>query len=240
MNIVITGGASGLGEAITHKLAGEKDNKVIFTYSKSKAEAEVLEKKYINVRAIKCDFTIPVEVEALKGMFSIFDIDVLVNNAYTGDFLKTYFHKLDSADFLKDFINNIIPTVIINQEAINCFRKKKSGKIITILTSALLDVPPVGSSIYVANKAYLEELTKIWATENAKYNITSNSVSPSFMLTNLTSGMDERVIEQIIENHPLKKLLTVDEVADTVEYFTKSGTQINGVNIVLNSGIHLK
>lgn len=77
-------------------------------------------------------------------------------------------------------------------------------------------MPPIGSSTYIANKAYLEKLTKVWAIENSKFNITSNSISPSFMQTKLTSEIDERIIEQIISNHPLKKLLTVDEVAETV------------------------
>jgi len=83
-------------------------------------------------------------------------------------------------------------------------------------------------------------LTQVWATENIKFNITSNTVSPSFMFTNLTAGTDDRVIEQIVTNHPLKKLLTVEEVADTVLFLTTAPTHINGVDIVLNAGTNFK
>ena len=60
------------------------------------------------------------------------------------------------------------------------------------------------------------------------------------MQTKLTSEIDERIIEQIISNHPLKKLLTVDEVAETVLFLTNDSSQINGVNIVLNAGNKIK
>ena len=240
MNIVITGGASGLGKAITRKLASQKENRVLFTFSKSQISAEKLEKEHRNAEGFKCDFSKPDEVEALKRQLSTFDVDVLINNAYNGQFLKTYFHKINITDFLIDFNNNIIPTISINQEVINYFRKKKQGKIITVLSSALVNIPPIGSASYLAGKAYLEGLTRIWAAENIKFNITSNSISPSFMLTNLTRDIDARVIEGMIENHPGKRLLTVDEVADKVEYLINDNTRMNGVNFVLDSGNTVK
>src|ERR1019366_7084787 len=125
------------------------------------------------------------------------------------------------------------------QEAIKTFRKKKFGKIINIISSALVNKPPIGWSEYVANKSYLLAMSKAWAAECIKFNITSNSISPSFMLTNLTSDTDERVIEQMKEEHPLKRLLTTDEVAEAVVFFTKSSQQINGTNLVINAGTEI-
>lgn len=141
------------------------------------------------------------------------------------------------AGFIQIFKDNIMPVIEITQESIKAFRKKKSGKIITILSSAIIELPPMGASVYVANKAYLDKLTKVWATENVKYNITSNAVSPSFMKTRLTSEFDERIIEQMTENHPLKKLLTVEEVAEMVQMLTTASSHINGVNLAVNAGI---
>ena len=239
MNILITGGASGLGEAITRRLAKDNNNIIYFTYSKSLDKAKKLESECINTHSIKCDFEEIEDLSSLMSKLPQLDLDVLVNNAYTGDYLKTYFHKIAPEEFVKDFNSNIIPIVKITQSVISGFRKKKCGKIITVLTSALIDTPPIGSSVYVANKAYLEELTKVWANENAKFGISSNSVSPSFMQTNLTSSTDERVIEQVIENHPLKKILTVEEVADTVYFLVNASPHINGVNIIMNAGMHI-
>jgi NAD(P)-dependent dehydrogenase (short-subunit alcohol dehydrogenase family) len=216
MNILITGGASGLGEAITKIFAKNENFKIYFTFSNSAENAKNIESKFRNTFPIKCNFKDTESVKSLTSKIGELDIDVLINNAFPGNYLMTHFHKLSSNDFLNDYKHNIIPIIEITQEAINYFRKKKFGKIITILSSALIDSPPVGSSIYVANKAYLKMLTKVWATENSKFNITSNSISPSFMQTKLTSEIDFRIVSQLIENHPLKKLLTVEEVAETV------------------------
>ena len=240
MNILITGGASGLGEAITKMLAEDTNNKIFFTFSKSQAKAVSITTEFSNTVSIQCDFSDSLAVRILRDKIRQFDLDVLINNAYSGEFLKSHFHKIAPEEFLNDFINNIIPVIEITQEAIYGFRKKKRGKIVTVLTAALLNVPPIGSSVYIANKAYLEKLTKVWAIENAKFNITSNAVSPSFMQTHMTANFDERVMEQIKENHPFGKLLTVHEVAETVKYLINASSQINGQDIIMNSGMNIK
>ena len=240
MNILVTGGASGLGEAITRVLAKDAKNTIYFTFSNSKVNAKEIESDFGNAKSIKCDFKEESEVTTLVNKIDNLNIDVLINNAYTGVAIKTYFHKIDEQDFFADFVNNVIPTIRITQAVIAHFRKKKSGKIITILTSFLINSPPLGASCYVANKAYLGSLVRSWANENIKFNITSNAVSPSFMQTNLTSDVDERIIEQMISNHPLKNLLTVEEVAETVLFLTKASSQINGVDLPINHGINIR
>ena len=240
MNILITGGASGLGEAITRILAKNINNKVYFSYRNSEANAKKIEKEFPNTISIRCDFGDIDDLKTFTNKISKLDLDVLINNAYNGAFLKSHFHKISSDDFLIDFKENLMPVIEITQAAITSFRKKKRGKIITVLTAALVNVPPIGSSVYVANKAYLEKLTQVWAYENAKFNITSNSVSPSFMQTNLTVSFDDRILDQMIESHPLKKLLTVEEVAETVFFLANSSDQINGIDICLNAGSTIK
>jgi NAD(P)-dependent dehydrogenase (short-subunit alcohol dehydrogenase family) len=238
--ILITGGASGLGEAISRKLAEDKNNLVYFTYNKSFENAKKICAEWDNAIGIKCDFRNKEEVESLINHITELDLDVLINNAYNGSFLKFHFHKISSIDFLTEFKENVIPTIEITQACIQSFRKKRQGKVITILTAALLNVPLVGSSIYVANKAYLEKLTKVWASENARYNISSNSVSPSLMQTAITSNLDIRMIDQMMNEHPLKKLLSVEEVADTILYLVNASPQLNGVDIVINSATNIK
>ena len=241
MNILITGGSSGLGEAMTRILAKNPNHKVYFTYNSSLSNVEKLEAELSNTQGIQCNFKNLEEVTFVSKKINELDLDIFINNAYSGDAIKTYFHKIPVNEFQDDFIANIIPTIKLTQAAISSFRKnKKSGKIITILTSFLLNTPPTGASVYIANKAYLKSLINSWATENIKFNITSNSVSPSFMLTNFTKDTDDRILEQMNDNHPLKKILTANEVAETVLFLTQATPQINGVDIVLNAGVNIK
>ena len=238
MNILVTGGASGLGASIVRHLAKDDGNTIYFTYAKSYDAATEMEAVYPNTTAIPCDFNDPDAVDALLDQIAGMELDVLINNA-NGPIHKEHFYKTDPGVFLYSFEQNIFPTLRITQEAIKVFRKKKFGKIINIISSAVINKPPVGWSVYVANKAYLLAMSKAWATECIRFNITSNSISPSFMLTNLNSDTDERVVEQMKEEHPLKKLLTTDEVAEAVGYFVRASQQVNGTHLVINAGAEM-
>ena len=240
MNVLITGGASGLGEAITRSLASDPKNKVYFTYLNSVSQSNQLEQDFPNVKGLKCDFTNQLDVDTLADKFEELELDGLVHNAYSGSFLGKHFHKTDSSDFAKQFQENVVPVLELTQAAIKVFRKKKFGKIISILTAALVGNPPVGSAAYVANKSYLQKMAMVWASENARFNISSNCISPAFMETNFTSDMDERMVDQIKEAHPLKRLLQTEEVAEAVSYFINASQQVNGTDLVINAATSLK
>ena len=78
-------------------------------------------------------------------------------------------------------------------------------------------------------------MSKSWAIENAAFKITSNSISPEFMQTNMTARTDERIVEQMIAAHPLKQLLSTSDVAEVVDFFITCPLHINGTNLVINS-----
>jgi len=235
MNILVTGGASGLGESITTALASKTEHSVWFTYCKSKDKAEILEAEFSNCKGIFLDFTNEESLAVFVERMKEFNPEVLVNNATTG-MIKNHFHKIPIDDFKASFIRNVLPTVQITQEAIRIFRKKKSGRIVTILSASLIGKPPFGYAEYASNKAYLLEMSKCWATENAAFAITSNCISPSMMQTMLTSDVDERIVESMVAAHPLKRLLSTNETANAVKFLVEGSEFINGVNLVLNAG----
>lgn len=109
------------------------------------------------------------------------------------------------------------------------------GKIINIITEAILGLPPMGYSIYAANKAYLMELSSVWNKEYTRYNITSNCILPAYMGTPFAK-VDDRIVEQMVQEHPLKKLLTPEEVAFGVKFFIDASQQVNGVKLTINVG----
>lgn len=237
MNILITGGSSGLGRAIVEQIAMEASHSVYFTYKQNEeATAELLE-RFPNVKAQQCDYSDQKSVNELLECMKEWNLDVLVNNAYMGNPQGMHFHKHSKDDFLNSFQINVLSTIQVTQKALEMFRKKKSGKIITILTSALLNVPPAGYAIYAANKAYLQQLAKSWSKEYVKYHITSNCISPDFMETALTYETDERIVEQMRAEHPLKRLLTPQEVAQSACFLINCSEYINGVNIPVNAGV---
>jgi 3-oxoacyl-[acyl-carrier protein] reductase len=234
MKIAIIGGASGLGKAITTTLAAMPQAQVLFTYSSSLDAAEQLTSTYSNTSSTHLDFTDQASILSFLTELKTYDADVLVNNAITS-LHKNHFHKIAASQFADSFAHNVLPILQITQQTILGFRKKKFGKIINILTSYLANKPPLGLSEYVANKAYLESMSKSWASENAGFNITSNCISPSLMATRLTSDTDERIIETMLQQHPLKALITPVEVAEMVAMLIHSSQHLNGTNIYMNA-----
>ncbi len=238
MKILVTGGASGLGAAITKELAGTDGNLVYFTYCNSAEKAREIEEEYKNAKGLRCDFDDPSSLNELTEQIPALQIDALINNAMTG-FMKKHFHKITGEELTVSFQRNVIPVIQITQAAIQVFKKQRFGKIITILSSALANKPPIGWSEYVANKSYLLAMSKSWATEYSKINITSNCISPAFMLTPLNAETDERILDEMKRNTPLQELLQPDDVAQTVHFLLKSSQQINGVNLLVNQGADL-
>lgn len=228
-----------MGEEITRALAAMPNSHVTFTYRSSSQRANQLEEELQNVRAVACDFSLAQDVATVAASIATWDIDVLVHNATSG-MQNKHFHKLDPARFVENFQVNVMPVILLSQSAIAAFRKKKRGRIITILSSALVNRPPVGMSEYAASKAYLHSLAKSWAVENAVFGITSNCVSPSVMRTNLIRDVDERVLEELVAAHPLKRFLGPREVAETVAFLAgPASAHINGTNLILNAAADL-
>jgi NAD(P)-dependent dehydrogenase (short-subunit alcohol dehydrogenase family) len=236
MNILITGGVSGLGKAITQKLAKEYPHKTVYaTYHSSQSAAQELERTFSNVKGIHCDFTSTESVGSLLSQLESMQLEIVVNNALTGIEQK-HFHKIAPSFFIESFQNNIMPAIQIAQVLIPYFRKQKSGRFINILSSYVIGTPPLGMSEYVAAKCYLHSLSNSWAAENAKYNIISTSLSPSIMRTGLTKETDERIFEEIEAASALKRLLTVEETAEAVHYLCNASTEVNGKNIEVSAG----
>lgn len=240
MNILITGGTSGLGKA-TVELLVKDGHQVYFSYLATEeftAVANEMEETYSNVKAVPLNFCETDSVDGFCNQMKVWNLDVLVNCTYVGKPQTTYFHKIAAEDFQKAFEMNIIPTVKITQAAIEVMKKKKFGKIINIITEAVMGLPPMGYTLYACNKAYLMKLSDVINKEYTRYNITSNCILPAFMQTNFAT-VDERILDQMQAEHPLKKLLTVDEVAQSVKYFVDASQQVNGVKLPINAGTML-
>lgn len=239
MNILVTGGTGGLGRATVELLASNKENIVYFTYCSSDAKAQEITDLYSNTISYKCNQTKSEDVEQLVSEMSTWDLDVLINNAWAGSPEGIRFQKLTTQQFAAAFQNNVLPIVSITQAALATFKKKKSGRIITVLTSSLVGVPPLGYGLYGSIKASVAQLAKTWAKEFIKFGITSNTISPEFMATDFTKDTDSRVVEQMESDHPLKSLLQPQDAAKVIAFLVDAPKHINGVDIPVNTGTQI-
>ncbi len=230
--VLLTGGSSGIGKEINLFLL-EKGYNVFFTYCNSKKAAEEITNQFSNAKAYQIDFGNTEDLSDFLAEINQFDPDILINNFYNGSFIDQYFHKVTPEKIRSEFERNVLPTLEITQECIKIFRKKKMGRIISILTSSLVS-PPIGSSVYNANKAYLQQMSKHWALENVKFGITSNCISPSFISTDLHKDMDDRMKDGIISAYPIRETLEGKDIANAVYFCINSGKHFNGNNMFLD------
>ncbi|KEY17786.1 SDR family NAD(P)-dependent oxidoreductase [Kaistella antarctica] len=231
--VVLTGGSAGIGKEINLFLL-RNGYEVLFTFRKSSQSANEIISEFPLAKSYQIDFSNPDEIDDFLKEIQDFKPNILINNFYCGTFIDSYFHKTDPDKFLADFQTNIIPTLQTTQECIKIFRKEKFGRIINILSSSLKN-PAMGTSVYNANKAYLLQMSKSWASENVKFGITSNSVSPAFTMTDFHKDMDERQVENILASYPLKNNLEGKDIAEFVELCLNGGSHFNGNHLFLDA-----
>ena len=177
-------------------------------------------------------------MKSFAEMIAAEPVDVLVNNAYAGSPQGVHFHKTDPDDYANAFETNVMPVIRITQACVAGMRKRKFGKIINIITSYVMDVPPTGFSVYTATKAYIRQMSKSWSKELGRFNITSNCILPDYMQTTF-EPMEDFQLEQMRNVHPLKELLKPEEVAEVVYRMIQMTQQVNGVEIPVNAAQHM-
>jgi 3-oxoacyl-[acyl-carrier protein] reductase len=114
----------------------------------------------------------------------------------------------------------------------------KKGKIIFMLSSSTLGVPPTSMAHYITAKYALFGLMKALAAEYAGKHIFINAVSPSMIETETLSEVHEKILEYAASQHPLKRNATPQDIAPVIKFLlSDDANYINGINIPITGGI---
>lgn len=237
MNIVVTGGAKGIGAAVVKLFAGNGYN-VVFSYNQSEDDAQKLLGllKDLSVFGFKADLTKEEDAKALYD-FSISKlgrIDVLVNNAGTCEYGLLPFVSRDKFD--KTVADNLGTTFLTTRCFYDHFVSNKRGSIINIASVWGL----VGSSceaVYSSAKAGIIGFTKALAKELAPSNIRVNAVAPGIVRTDMISRFSEDEICKMEEDIPLGRIGETADVAWAVFFLaSKMSSYIMGEVINVSGG----
>jgi 3-oxoacyl-[acyl-carrier protein] reductase len=182
MNILITGGSKGIGNAILQELASNPLNSIYFTYNRTKPSFS-----FPNCHPIQVDLTHPQEFLGFLQILDSLEIQVLINNYHTGYHLS-HAHKVDIDQLRNGMASNIYPTIALTNALIPKFRKAKNGKIITILTNYVYQFP-TGTAQYVAEKRYLSGFVDAWNQENKNWGISSTGIFPGLIKTDFHNNL---------------------------------------------------
>ena len=199
-NIIITGGARGIGEAIVRTLA-EEGHSIFLNYNKSETQANILvqdiRKKGGEVVAYKADISdINQGKEMCEYAISKFNkIDVLINNAGISQF--KLFTDITENDWDSIINTNLKSALFISKEIAKNMIHYKSGLILNIssiwgITGASCEV------LYSISKSGLDGMTKALAKELAPSNIRVNSIAPGAIDTDMNKDVLKEKIEEEI------------------------------------------
>ena len=115
--------------------------------------------------------------------------------------------------------------------------KEKRGVVVVMLSSCVLGVPPKALSHYTTVKYALLGLVKSLASEYADKRIRINAISPSMIETKFLSNIDERLIEIIASNNPLKRNASPTDIVPTVKLLLSDDASfMNGANLPITGG----
>ena len=191
---------------------------------------------------VKC-FTVQGDVSSfedsermVKDIIEEFNhIDILVNNAgITKDMLLM---RMKKEDFESVIGVNLVGTFNITKNVIPYMMKNRSGRIINV--SSVVGISGnAGQTNYSASKAGIIGFTKSLAKEVGSRNILVNAVAPGFIETQMTDVLKDEVKEEISKTIPLKRMGTVEDVANVVKFLaSKDSSYITGQVINIDGGM---
>ena len=109
-----------------------------------------------------------------------------------------------------------------------------------IIGSAVGEMGNPGQANYVASKAGLIGLTKSLAQEVGSRNITVNAVAPGFIETDMTHGLTAELKQKMIDNTPLRRIGTPQEIAHAVGFLVSNEASfVTGHVLDVNGGIYM-
>lgn len=233
---IITGGARGIGAA-TAKAFIEEGASVIIADFDEKTGMNTANALGNNCIFIKTNVSNTTDVKKLINRVkeNYKRIDVLVNNA--GILMDQTLEKMTEEQFDKVINVNLRGVYLCTKYAAEVMREQNSGVILNA-SSVVGRFGNYGQTNYVAAKAGLEGMTKVWARELGKFNIRVNAVAPGFIKTDMTASMPEKIIKMMEDKVPLKRWGEAEDVANLYCFLASAeASYISGAVIPIDGGV---
>ncbi len=233
---LVTGGGSGIGEAIVARLAAEGATVFIGDIDDDNAARVAAD---AGAEAVHLDVTDPASARA--AVERIGTLDVLVNNAGNDEF--AFFTQTDPDLWARVLAVNLTGVLACTHAALPGMQGAGYGRIVSIASEAGR-VGSKGSAVYSAAKGGVIAFTKVIARENARYGITANAIAPGPIDTPLLRRAQElgeigqRIIDTMADATQMKRLGTPDEVAAAVAFLASDeSSYVTGETLGVSGGL---
>jgi 3-oxoacyl-[acyl-carrier protein] reductase len=238
---IVTGVARGFGRAIVRRLARGGARVVAADVNLPGAEetAALVAQDGGEATAVQVDVASSKSVEALvEKCLSLYGgrVDILVNNAGIWRLVPTEETTEEEWDRIVNV--NMKGTFLCCRAVIPIMRKQGKGHIVNIASIAARNGGTMAGIHYVASKGGVLAITKKLGKELGQYGIVVNGLNPGTSGTEMTRDWPASIMENIVKNTPLGRLVAPEDIADVVAFLASDAARfVHGETVEVNGGI---
>lgn len=236
---IVTGGAKGIGLATVKKFVAEGSKVSIWDIDEESANKAIAELGAEKVSFLKVN-TASLEAvkEAAAKVKEVYgSIDILVNNA--GITRDSSMKKMTEEQW--DQVISVNLTGVFNcAKAVFPYMAENGWGRILNAASVVALYGNFGQSNYVATKAGVIGMTKVWAREFGRKGITVNAVAPGFINTDMMSTVPENILDGLRGKTPLGRLGEAEDIANAYAFLASDEAAfITGTTLSVDGGLVL-
>jgi 3-oxoacyl-[acyl-carrier protein] reductase len=236
--VIVTGAAAGIGQATAHRFAQEGCRVASWDVKEGQAEpGGVFRKVDVSKRT-----EVEAAVEDVVKRWGA--VQVLVNNAgILRDGLLVKYKKGVLVGAMSDeqfdaVIDVNLKGVFVCTRAVAPHMVAAGGGVILNASSVVGLYGNFGQTNYVASKAGVIGMTKVWARELGRYNIRVNAVTPGFIATEMVKSIPEEILQGMVGRTPLKRMGQPEDVANAYLWLASDAASfISGAVVSVDGGV---
>ncbi len=242
---LITGASSDVGLAFIRSLEEKslknKEKAVVLAHYSSHEEAlrsMAAQSEALSILPMQADLSQP---EGVKGL-----LEQAMGHCECPDYIihlpaprlkYTRVRQFDWEDALREIKVQALSLGEIGKAFFGKMAKRGRGKVVVMLSSCTIGMPPRFMSRYTMAKYALLGLMKSMAVEYAGKGININGISPNMMETKFLEDIDEKIVEMNRESSILKRNVKLEEVVPAIHFLLSEGSgYMNGVNLNITGG----
>jgi len=246
--VVVTGGANGIGRSVSKQFAKEGARIAIWDVADEAGENLAADISGRNEIALykHVDVTQSEEVDAAVAELinEWGKIDILINNA--GILRDSQLVKVKDGELQKRMSDEMFDMVIdVNLRGVFICTRAVSPQMIQQERGVILNATSVvglygnfGQTNYVASKAGVIGMTKVWARELGRYGVRVNAIAPGFIATEMVMAMPEKILDGMKQHTPLGRLGEPQDIANAYAFLASDQASfISGTVLSVDGGI---
>jgi NAD(P)-dependent dehydrogenase (short-subunit alcohol dehydrogenase family) len=237
--IVVTGAATGIGQAFALGAAAQGANVVVADLHAADETVAAIEAAGGKALALRVDVADNASVQAMaRAAVERFGrIDGLINNAaYFREVKLTPFEELDPAEWERIFAVNVRGVWQCCKAVMPAMRERKGGAIVNIASVVAVAGQP-GYLHYVATKGAVLAMTKGLAKECGAHNVRVNCIAPGFVITDATKNRPVEWQQSFLKARAISREQRPDDLVGTALYLLSDlAAFVSGQTIVVDGG----